>query len=120
MDPATASKLEQAEQSRINGDYDAAQPLYEEIVVAAPDCSRAWWGLAHVLMNIGEFDLAVEKFRRASEIDPANQRYILDHGMMHAMLSEFEEARVLFERVISLNPSSHQADEARKQLSYYR
>jgi hypothetical protein len=40
--------------------------------------------------------------------------------MMHAMLSEFEEARGLFERVISLNPSSHLADEARKQLTYYR
>lgn len=120
MDPATASKLEQADQSRINGDYDAAQPLYEEVADADPTCSRAWWGLAHVLMNIGEFEIAMEKFRKASDLEPNNQRYIYDHGMMHAMLSDFDEARVLFERVISINPSSHLADEARKQLTYYR
>jgi Flp pilus assembly protein TadD len=120
MDPGSAAKLQQADESRVNGDYDTAQPLYEEIVGADPTCSHAWWGLAHTLMNIGEFDLAMEKFSKACELEPSNQRYLYDHAMMHAMLSEFEDARVLFERVISVDPSSRIADEARKQLTYYR
>lgn len=118
MDQQTAELFEQAEDHRINGRYDKAQPLYEQILQAAPDFAQGWWGLAHVLMNIGEFDTALEYFAKACELDPSNQKFLYDYGMMHTMLSMFDEARQVFERCISLDPQSRIAAEARKQLRY--
>ena len=119
MDPETAEVLQQAEEHRINGRYEQAQQLYQQILDAHPDFAKAWWGLAHSLMNVGEFDDALEYFAKACELEPDNQRFIYDYAMMLAMLSRFDEAKGLFERCISIDPASRVADEARKQLSYY-
>lgn len=118
MDEETTQVLEQAEQHRVNGEYDQAQPLYEGIVQATPDVAEAWWGLAHVLMNTGDFDAALECFQKACDLQPDNQRFVYDYAMMLTMLSMFDEARDLFNRCISLNPESRVAMEARKQLNY--
>jgi tetratricopeptide (TPR) repeat protein len=118
MDPQTEQKLREADEHRINGRYDEAQAIYEELVAADPGAARPLWGLAHVLMNIGEFDVALDHFGRCCQLEPTSQRYLYDSAMMQSMLSMFDEARALFERCVSLDPTSRIADEARKQLSY--
>ncbi len=118
MDSQTLQMLEEAEDHRINGRYDQAEPLYRQILDCNPELARAWWGLAHVLMNIGEFDTALEYFAKAAELEPDNQKFLYDYGMMQTMLSMFDEAREVFERCISIDPNSRIAAEARKQLRY--
>jgi len=118
MDAQTTQLIEQAEKHRINGEYDQAQPLYEQVVQAYPDCAQGWWGLAHVLMNIGEFEESVRCFRKACDLEPYNQRFIYDYAMMLTMLSMFDEAKECFTRCINLDPNSRVAVEALKQLRY--
>ncbi|MCX7598056.1 MAG: tetratricopeptide repeat protein [Armatimonadetes bacterium] len=119
MEPQMDEKLRLADEHRINGRYDEAQPLYEALIAEDPGLAKAHWGLAHVLMNIGEFERALDHFHRCCELEPSNQRFLYDCAMMQTMLSMFDEAKALFERVISLDPNSPLADEARKQLAYY-
>jgi Tfp pilus assembly protein PilF len=119
MDPETAALLRRAEEYRINGEYEQAQQVYEQVLALYPNLAAAVWGLAHVLMNIGEFDQALEHFAKATTLEPTNQRFAYDYGMMLCMLSKFEEAKAVFERVIELDPSSQIAGRAREQLSYY-
>ncbi len=117
MDDTT---LKQAQQLRVNGRYDEAIVLFEQILSDAPDCAAAWWGLAHCTFNhVGDFDAAREQFEKAVALDPTNLRYQLDLAMYFTMLGMFEEAKPIFERIVSADPTSKEAQEARKQLSYY-
>ena len=112
-------RLEQAEGLRLDGHYEQARRLYEQILAEDPVSAPAWWGLAHTVMNEGEFELALAHFQRAIELEPDNQRTIYDLAMAHTMLGEFEEARPLFERVVAIDPDSRHGAQAQKQLSYY-
>jgi len=111
--------LQQANQRRINGEYEQAQALYEQIVAEEASNAEACWGLAHTVMNQGEFELAGEHFHRAVQLAPQNQRFLYDFAMLHTMLGQYEEAKPLFEQVIKIDPTAPEAIEAKKQLSYW-
>ena len=111
--------LQQANERRINGEYEQAQALYEQIVAEEADNAEAWWGLAHTMMNQGEFELAGEHFQQAIQLAPQNQCFIYDLAMLHTMLGQYEEARPLFEQVIRIDPAAAEAAAAKEQLSYY-
>jgi len=111
--------LQQAHKHRISGEYEQARPLYEQIVAEESDNAEAWWGLALTVMNQGDFEGAGEHFARAAQLDPQNQRFIYDYGMLHTMLGQYEQAKPLFERVVQIDPMAREAADAKKQLSYY-
>ena len=116
---ADSGTLQQAHEHRINGEYDEAIELYQEILDEDPEHAEALWGLGLSEMNSGDFDEALEKISRAAELDPDNQLYLLDAGKHYTMLGMYEEARPYFEKVIELDPASKHGAEAQKQLSYY-
>lgn len=111
--------LAMAHHHRIEGQYDAAQALYEQIVAADETLAEAWWGLGLTLMNQGEFDESIACLEKATALEPTSQRYLLDLGKHQTMLGMYDEAKPVFEKVIALNGSSREADDARNQLRYY-
>ncbi|MGC9317557.1 MAG: tetratricopeptide repeat protein [Armatimonadota bacterium] len=111
--------LEQAHDHRINGDYDEAMQLYEQVLADDAENAEALWGMGLSLMNTGEFDEALERIAQAAELEPSNQQYLLDAGKHYTMLGMYDEAKPYFERVIEIDPSSKHGVEAQKQLSYY-
>lgn len=114
----TSQQLQAAHSLRISGSYDDALPLYREIVAAEPESAEGWWGLGLVLMNVGEFDEALETLAKAVEIDE-RAKFLLDLGKLQTMLGMFDEAKPVFERVVALDGGSREADDARNQLRYY-
>lgn len=119
MDDETRRLYEEGNQARLSGDYGTAQPLLEDAIRACPGEPRCWWALGHVLMNIGEFDLAASRFQKAIELAPENQTFLLDLAKLLEMLGEFDAARPYLERILELDGSTKEADGARKSLSYY-
>ena len=119
MDDETRRLYEQGNKARISGEYAEAQPLLEQAVRACPEAAECWWALGHVLLNTGEFDYAIARFRKAIELAPDCLRFMVDLAKSLEMLGEYEEARPLLERVIELDPAAREADEARKSLTYY-
>lgn len=111
--------LGQAHEHRINGEYEEAMELYEQVLAEDANHSEALWGLGLSLMNVGEFDEALEKIARAAELEPSNQQYALDAGKHYTMLGMYDEAKPYFERVMEIDPTSKEGVEAQKQLSYY-
>jgi len=111
--------LQEADELRRNGKYEQARELYQQIVADQPDEPMGWWGLAHVLMNQGDFELAGDHFQRAAKLAPNHQRIIYDWAMLHTMLGEYDVARPLFERVVGIDSNSKEGAEAQKQLTYY-
>jgi len=119
MEEATQRLYEQAEQARLSGDYATAKSLLEQVAQACPNQACCHWSMGHVLMNSGDFDGAPVEFRLACELEPDNPRYLLDLAKFLEMLGEFDEARPYLERVLEVAPSSREAGEAKKSLSYY-
>ncbi len=116
---AGSEVLEQAHECRINGQYDEAMALYNQVLADTPEHAEALWGLGLSLMNTGEFDDALEAIVRACDLEPANQLYLLDAGKHYTMLGMYDEAKPFFEGVIELEADSEYGLEAQKQLSYY-
>jgi len=113
------SALGQAHACRVDGNYDEACRLYQQLADASPGAAEVWWGLGLTIMNMGEFDRAIECLEKAAELEPENQRYVLDLGKHYAMLGMDEEAKATFERAVTINPSSREGVEATTQLTYY-
>ena len=111
--------LQEADELRRNGKYERARELYERIVVDQPGEPMGWWGLAHVVMNQGYFELADEHFEQAAELVPDDQRILYDWAMLRTMLGEYDAARLLFEKVVEIDPTSKEGAAAQKQLTYY-
>ena len=111
--------LEQADELRRNGQYDEALSLYKRVLAEQPELVLGWWGLAHTVMNQGEFELAVQHFQRAAELGPENQQVLYDLAMLHTMTGEYDKAQPLFTRVVEIDGNGKLGTEARKQLSYY-
>jgi len=107
-----------AHSCRQQGQYEEAHALYQQAVEADASVAEAWWGLGLTLMNMGEFEESISCLEKASALDPTSQRYLLDLGKHQTMLGMYDEAKPVFERVIELNETSREADDARNQLRY--
>jgi len=103
----------------LSGDYDQALPLLQEALQACPEAPPCLWALGHVLLNTGAFEEAIESFVRATELDTTNLLYALDLAKSLEMLGEFDRAKPLLEMIVTTEPTSRFADEARKSLRYY-
>ncbi len=116
---AASEQMQTAHQHRINGEYDQAIPLYRQIIEANEGAAEAWWGLGLSLMNIGEFDEAIEALEHATKLDEANARFMLDLAKLYTMLGMYDEAKPFFEKIVEMAPGTREAEDAANQLRYY-
>ena len=107
--------LEQADQHRVQGEYEAALPLYEQALQAEPVNLQARLGLGHCLLNTGEFDRGLEHFRQAASDHPRSPEAHLLLARMLLMLGFDEEGQAELRRVLEFDPDNA---EVRRYLSY--
>jgi tetratricopeptide (TPR) repeat protein len=106
----------QAEAARVNGDYEAAQPLYEQILVDYEGSPDAHTGLGHCLLNTGLFDEALAEYEKVVALLPDNKGALLTYGKALCMLGMFDEAKAQFVKVLALDPDDMDANE---QMAYF-
>jgi Flp pilus assembly protein TadD len=111
--------LEQAHRHRLSGEYAEAAPLYRQALEVEGSCAEACWGLGHTLMNEGDFDACTEFFQRATDLEPENGLFLLDLAKFLAMIGEDDQAKELYERIVTLGGDERHVSEAKKQLRYY-
>jgi tetratricopeptide (TPR) repeat protein len=108
--------IAQAEQARVNGNYEAAQPLYEQVVAACPALPDAHTGLGHCLLNTGFFDEALVEYEKVVELLPNDKKALLTYGKALCMLGMFDEAKAMFLKVLEIDPDDPDAHE---QMAYF-
>ena len=123
MDSTLRDKLDQAHRHRLDGDYESARRLYEDLVAAdpqPPDSAEVRWGYGLVLQFTGAFDESLAELEQAHDEDPANVEYLLCLAKTRLMLGDFDHAVADLQEVEEKFPGTPAAAEAAKQLAYFR
>ncbi|MFQ5809462.1 MAG: tol-pal system YbgF family protein [Armatimonadota bacterium] len=123
MDSALREKLDTAHQHRIGGVYQSARSLYEDVMAAHPrrdELAEARWGLGLVLQFTGLFDESLAELERAHQDAPENVDYLLCLAKTRLMLGDFDRAVAELQEIEEKFPDTPAAEEAKKQLAYFR
>lgn len=122
MDPEVRAKLDRADEERIAGNYDQAEELYNEVLPMLSDAveeAEARHGLGSVLLFTGRFDEGLVELKRAHEGNPDDATIYLDLAKTHLMLGMYDVAQPQLAEIVDRFPDTPEADEAKKQLSYF-
>ena len=57
----------------------------------------------------GRFEEAIECYDKAIELEPRNTSFLLNKGVVLMELDRFDEAEILFTKVLALDPSNDDA-----------
>jgi len=83
------------------GDLDGARDSLERSIAIAPT-ARACSNLGTLYYEMGQFDLAAERFRQAADLQPNNAQIARNMGDAYARLGRDAEARAAWERALGL------------------
>lgn len=86
------------------GDLDAAEHSYNEIVARRPDAVGAWVGLAKVALHRDLPRQAQEHYRRALKHDPDHMDALLGLGRERLASGDVEQALPLFQHATEVAP----------------
>lgn len=86
------------------GDFDAAERLFKELLAAVPAQTDALHMLGVIACQRGDFPGAADLIGQAIAADPRHAAYHSDRGYALQLLGRFEEALEHYDRALSLDP----------------
>ncbi len=98
-----------AEECRELGRLDEAEAIYRDVVAKDPQFAEAWTGLAFIARGRGDRLSALEKFRKAAAIDPANAGTHCAVAVELRELGRFDEAEAIYRDLVVKDPQFAQA-----------
>jgi len=96
---------------------DAAVDYYELAFRLAPTRAGLRLDLGHVYHNNGRYDLALQQYGAALEIDPQLAQAHYDSGLAWLALDEIDEARAAFQAALDLAPGCETCRQALAELT---
>ena len=96
---------------------ETAVSYYQLAFLLAPTRAELRLDLGHVYDNHGLYDLALEQYTAALEIDPQLAQAHYDSGMAWLALDQLREALAAFEAALELAPGCESCSQAVQQLS---
>jgi len=91
------------------GDFSRAERLFLTIVERNGAAHQAWHALSMVAVRAGLPDIAVERARRAVELDRRNADYLNSLGIAHSENQEVDAAEDAFRRALKVRPTYAEA-----------
>ena len=74
--------------------------------------------LAAVQSGLGKLNIAMETLEQARQLDPANEKVLINTGVMAAMQGDMVEARQWFQQALAHHPASKDARDFLKRLDF--
>ena len=108
------TRFQKAVQHRINGEYDAAVPLFKSVIAEQPNNADAYHELG-LVFSFQVTDDCLPTLEYACKLAPHNTLYIISYGKALAMFGEFDRAKQMFEWVLKADPFN---DDAKQQLDF--
>lgn len=91
-----------------NDDYKNAKRLYLKASLKYPNTPIFHNGLSYCFGKIKNFKKAIEHARHAVKIEPDNYKYLSDLGWSLVEAKDFEEAKTVLEKAVSLSPPDYE------------
>jgi len=91
------------------GKYGEAASQYQMLIDKNPKIADLYVRLGESKGNGNDLNGAIEAFRKAKEIDPANYLPVLELALLYNRTGRDEEARKTYEEVIKLQPDNVEA-----------
>ncbi|MCH6545244.1 MAG: tetratricopeptide repeat protein [Deltaproteobacteria bacterium] len=83
--------------------------LWHHALTVNPRSSTAHYNLGNILVDRGELDAAIERYRQAAEIDPSGTDIINNLGSIFLQQGKLEEAIEQYQRAVKINPTDDYA-----------
>lgn len=89
-------------------DYARALEEYDRVIKDHPNDPAVYLAVGLVHRRLGEYDAAIVSFKRAGDLDPANQtRYLLYIESTLVILGRYDDALGIVDRVAALHPGNY-------------
>jgi tetratricopeptide (TPR) repeat protein len=89
--------------------WDEAEVALTKAVTLRPRLAEAWFELGGVHLGTGKFDLALQDYNRARQLDPQNATYCAFAGKALSNLNRRVEAVQIYQQAIQMQPDLWQA-----------
>lgn len=101
-------------------DYDQALAEFALVEKTRPNDPEAQFAAAAIMRRQGKWDEAIEKLKRASELDPRNSRNLLDLAYTFVVRGRYAEAEPFVDRAMIVNPEEAFSTVLKTQLAIGR
>jgi hypothetical protein len=91
-------------------DYRGAADLLEETVELEPENAECWNYLSLAFSRLpNQGKLAEEAILKAQQLDPGNDDYLTNLGLLYLQAERLDDAKAQFEKALSINPENGKA-----------
>lgn len=88
----------------LKGDYLVAEKMANSVISIHPKHDGALYLLSKIYYDQGRLDESAKYLLKAGEADPKNTYLLSEIAFMHSSLGQYNEAGVIFEKLITSNP----------------
>ena len=101
-------------------DFEAALPIYRELVAAAPENASYRLNLGLVHLKVGDAETAIDELSLSRELDPSQPRTVSYLGLAYARLGAYDRAYQAFllagENALAAEMASHLSPQTREDI----
>lgn len=105
----TRSRLWLAQALAMESKWEESGVEYKKVTEMDPQNAEAWRGLGFVNLSQGRVSQAIELLTKANQLEPENVQGLIWLAQGHAMSENYQTAKSLFGKAISIDPSSQEA-----------
>ena len=102
---AETERLEGAQAAIESEDYDTALRVFKDLLRENPTLVDAYTGMAGVLEETGDLELAESAYGRATKLDPTDFSAASGHGRVLEALGDLRQAVRAFQRALVIRPT---------------
>jgi tetratricopeptide (TPR) repeat protein len=95
---------------RNEGVEEEALAEFERAIAINPELTIAYIGAAEIHTRQGNFEVAEQRYRKATEIEPANFEAQFGHGLVLQMLDRVADAIRAYLRALAIRPNDFEAN----------
>lgn len=101
------NKFREANTTFLNGDYDAALKILDELIEYHPKNARYFFLKSHVLEHMNDNDESIKTCKTALEIDSENDSYFAFLAILYEKIGNFDGAIKAYHKAIEINPEKY-------------
>lgn len=90
--------------------------MFEQAITAAPDKAEFHNNLAELVMELKDYDTAIEEYNKVIALEPRNTLALFNLGVAYKNIEDLDKAAKQWKTILTINPEDKDAKEALEKL----